>query len=323
MKPTRDKIGNIYAELEGDNKQSAPILLNAHIDTVAHDGKIKPRAKKSIITSDGRTILGADNKAGVAVIMEALKEIKEKRPRHPRLQIIFTVQEETGLVGAKALDRKMIFPKIGYVLDGGRIDTIYHKAPAQINITAEVIGRAAHAGVHPEDGINAICVASEAITKMKLGRIDFETTANIGIIRGGQATNIIPEKVFLKGEARSHDRAKLNKQIAHMRQALERACKKFKARVKITTETVYCSFSVNENDPVISVAKKVLASLGKKPRVILTGGGSDANIFNKMGIKAVIIGVGARHVHTSRERIATSDLELGVKYLLGVIARHV
>ncbi len=321
-KPRRDSFGNIYIDVKGDDKRSGALLLNAHIDTVKHDKPIKPIIKNGIITSDKKTILGADNKAGVAVIMELLKIIKEKPFPHPPIQVIFTVQEETGLKGSKNIRRNWIKAKSGYVLDGGDIDKIYYKAPSQYNLTAYIHGRSAHAGVHPECGINAIKVASEAVAKMKLGRIDFETTANIGIIEGGNATNIVPDKVFVKGEARSHNKAKLKAQLSNMQKALKKACKKHKARLELKIEKIYDSFSMSKNDVIIVKAKSALIRIGKRPILKLTGGGSDANNFNKMGIRTAIIGAGADHVHTSNERIAVSDLNLALKYLLEIIKSY-
>ena len=212
----RDEIGNIFADVKG---RGPCILLNAHIDTVGPGENIKPQIRFGMINSDGRTILGADNKAGVAVIMELLQMLKEQKVPHNNLQVVFTVQEEIGLYGARAIKRGWLHADFGFVLDGGDIDTLYNRAPTQYNLTAEVTGKAAHAGIHPEQGINAITVASEAIAKMKLGRIDRETTANIGIIKGGTATNIVPEKVEIKGEVRSHNIAKLKNSSSRCKNA--------------------------------------------------------------------------------------------------------
>ena len=315
----QDDAGNIFADIKGSEKHAPRLLLNAHLDTVKPGENIKPKIRYGIITTDGNTILGADNKAGVAVIMEALKVLREEKTPHGDLQVIFTVEEEIGLMGAKTIKKSWINGDLGYVLDGGKVDTLLYKAPTQYNLTAEVIGRAAHAGVHPEDGINAIKVASEAIAKMKMGRIDRETTANIGIIQGGHATNIVPDKVRIKGEARSHNKAKLRKQIKHMQKCLTQACVKNRAMVKIKVENMYNSFSLDEDELVIKIAKKALANLKLKPVMKLTGGGSDANIFNEMGIDTLIVGVGAQKVHTNAERIAVNDLHLGAKYLLEII----
>jgi tripeptide aminopeptidase len=315
----QDEIGNIFADIKGDDNKAPRLLLNAHLDTVGPGEKIKPKIRYGIIISDGKTILGADNKAGIAVIIEVLKTIKEEKISHGDIQVVFTVQEEIGLLGAKAIKKNWLNADVGYVLDGGDVDALYNKAPTQYNMTAEVIGRAAHAGVHPEKGINAIKVASVAIAKMKLGRIDRETTANIGIIKGGSATNIVPDKVEIKGEARSHNIRKLKAQLKHMRRCLSQVCYKHKAQVKVNMDNVYNSFSLDKDEKVVKIAQRALLNIGIKPKIKLTGGGSDANIFNAMGIKTLIIGVGADRVHTKNERIAVDELYAGAKFLLEII----
>ena len=297
------------------------ILLNAHVDTVTPGEKIKPVERAGIIYSDGSTVLGADNKAGVAAILEIIKIMKERKIKHPPLQIIFTVAEEIGLLGAKALPEKMIKADFGMVLDGGDINELINKAPTQYNISATVFGKAAHAGIHPEEGINAIKVASIAIAKMKLGRIDKETTANIGVIKGGKATNIIPDEVAIKGEARSHNLRKLKKQVKHMEKVLSQACKKFNARLMLRVERMYKSFELKKSSQIIQVAKAAMKGAGVKPVLKQTGGGSDANIFNERGIPTIILGVGADHVHTTDERIAVADLVRGTEIILDLIRK--
>ena len=313
------EAGNIIARLKGNVKRSPTLLLNAHLDTVMPGKGIRPRLKKGIIKTDGTTVLGADNKAGIAVILEFVRMLKENRIPHPELRLIFTVAEEIGLLGSKSLRKKFLKADLGYTMDGGQVETIIYKAPSQSNIEAEIIGRAAHAGVHPEEGINAIKVASVAIAQMKLGRIDSETTANIGIIKGGLATNIIPERVELKGEARSNDLKKLKKQITHMEEKLWSACGKFKARLKVKVESAYRSFNIDKKEKVVALALKAAKKIGLKPALKATGGGSDANIFNAFGIPTVILGVGAERVHTTQEFIAVDSMVKAVRYLLAIV----
>lgn len=315
----RDEIGNIYADIKGNDEKAPRLLLNAHMDTVGPAEKIKPKIRFGVIESDGKSILGADNKAGLAAIIEVLCALKEDKMRHGDIQVIFTVQEEIGLLGSREIKKSRLNADLGYVLDGGDVDTLYYKAPTQYNLTGEVIGKAAHAGVHPENGINAIKVASEAIAAMKLGRIDRETTANIGIIKGGQATNIVPERVEIKGEVRSHNIKKLKAQLKHMQKCFSKACYKRKAHFKINVDNIYDSFSLGKDERVLKLAQRSLLNLNLKPKVKLTGGGSDANNFNELGIKTLIIGVGADRVHTKNERIAKEDLFLGAKFLLEII----
>ena len=319
----RSKIGgesgNLIGYLKGNVKGTKTIMLNAHVDTVSSGINIKHGIKKGTIRSDGRTILGADDKAGVAVILEALRVLKEDKIPHGDVQIVFTVAEEIGLIGAKALVRNNLKADLGFAIDGGSPDIILNRAPSQDNIEAKILGKAAHAGVHPEDGINAIQVASKAIASMKLGRIDKETTANIGIIRGGQATNIIPERVRIKGEARSHSLGKLKKQIKHMKEELKKACRKHKAKLKIKVSPAYRSFSVSNDHKVLRLAVAAARSIGIKPKIRSTGGGSDANAFNRLGLPTIILGVGATGVHTNKERIKIDDMVKGTKVILEAI----
>lgn len=323
LKVTKDKAGNLYTYLKGNDKKTEPILLNAHIDTVTHDKRIRPRiTSDGYITSHGDTILGADNKAGVAVIVEILRIIKEDKLSHGGIQAIFTVQEETGLHGSSQIKKKDIKAKIGFVLDGGDVDIIHHKAPCQYNIIAEIFGKAAHAGVRPEEGINAIQVASDAISRMKLGRIDIETTANIGLIEGGRATNIVPDKVFIRGEARSHNMKKLKAQINHMKECLSSACSYSFAKLKIKSDKVYDLFHIGEEDHIVKIVKKSLQDIKLEPKLVATGGGSDANVFNALGVKSLILGVGADRIHTNFERIKIDDLHNAAKFLLRIIKNN-
>ena len=198
----------------------------------------------------------------MAAILEILRVIKEKKLPHPPLRIVFTVAEEIGLAGAKALPARVLNADYGLVLDGGDIDAVIDQAPAQYNLTATIIGRAAHAGLHPEEGINAIKVASEAIAKMKVGRIDRETTANIGVIKGGKATNIVPAEVEIRGEARSHDPRKLERQVAHMERTLLKACQRRRARLQLKVERLYKSFSIERNSKVIALVLNGMKQTG-------------------------------------------------------------
>ena len=318
-KPRWGEVGNLVAFVPGRGQNTPRVMLNAHIDTVSPGKNIKPIEKRGCIYTDHSTILGADNKAGVAAILEILRVLKEHKIQHPPLRLIFTVAEEIGLMGAKALPEKVMNADFCLTLDGGDIDRVIHKAPSQYNLTAMIKGRAAHAGIHPEEGINAIKVASEAISHMRLGRIDKETTANIGTIKGGKATNIIPDEVELKGEARSHNLKKLDRQVEHMERALLKACQKYRARLQLKVERMYKSFEINKTSKVLSLVVKGMKTAGIKPKVVQTGGGSDANTFNEWGIPTLILGVGADRVHTTREQICVDDLMKGAEMILSII----
>jgi tripeptide aminopeptidase len=311
--------GNFFGTLKGNFKGAPRILLNAHIDTVMPGTNIKPKVSNGVVTSDGTTVLGADNKAGVAVIMEVIQTIKEKKLPHGDIDILFTVAEEIGLCGAKFTDRKFLKADFGYVLDGGDVDEIINKAPSQDSVEVKITGRAAHAGVHPEDGINAIKVAGIALSKMKLGRLDKETTSNIGLISGGLATNIVPETVEMKGEARSHDRDKLRKQILHMSNVLYSTCHRMHAKLLFNVRPAYRSFEIEKGSALLELAVTSARQIGIKPKVKATGGGSDANIFNALGMPCVILGVGADKVHTKSENVKVKDMAKGAELVLKIL----
>jgi tripeptide aminopeptidase len=313
------EIGSLIAYLPSRVKNAPCLLINAHVDTVGPGRGIRLVEKNGYLYSDGKTVLGADDKAGVAALLEALRTIKEKKLEHPALRIIFTVAEEIGLTGAKALPQKVLKADYGLVVDGGDVKEIINQAPSQYSLDATVIGRSAHAGIHPEAGINAIKIAGEAIAGMKLGRIDKETTANIGLIRGGTATNIIPEEVEIRGEARSHNEAKLKRQVERMERALFSTCRKHRARLKLRVERTYKSFEVKKNNRMVMLAAGVMRSAGIKYVIKKTGGGSDANIFNERGVPTIIVGVGADSVHTTKENLCLKDFIRGTDNILEII----
>ncbi len=264
--------------------------------------------------------MGGDNKAGVAIIMEAARIVVEKNLDHGPIEIVLTVAEEKGLLGSKNLEFSALHADVAFVLDAeGDAGTLILKAPSQDSIKAVFTGRSAHAGVDPEKGINAIQAASKAVACMNLGRIDGESTANIGVIAGGIAGNIVPPEAMVEGEARSHSMAKLKSQILHMVRCIEKAAHQVGARVDIDVSRAYEAFSLNEEDPVVALAIASIQALGLVPSLGSSGGGSDANIFNHSGIPALNLGVGEDSVHSVDEKIAVDNLELGVEILLQII----
>lgn len=320
---TQDATGNLIARQDGVGKASsdAPLLLSAHMDTVGTDTGIQPVIEEGVIRSEGTTILGADDKSGVAAILEAIRTLAEDGLAHPPLEVVITVSEEQGLVGAKALDLAQLRAREGIVLDsGGPIGTVIVSAPYQDKLFATVHGRAAHAGAEPERGINAIRVAAEAIVAMSLGRIDKETTANVGVIRGGVATNIVPDEVELHCEARSRDEAKLVAQVQAMRAALEEATARHKATVDLQQERSYDGFSLSPETPIVKRAATAMEALGLTPLLMPSGGGSDANIFNASGIATVNLSTGMAEVHTVNEHIAIEDMVRSAELLLQILA---
>lgn len=313
----RDATGNVIGRLAGEGP---PILLSAHMDTVGPGRGVKPVITNGMITSDGTTILGGDDKSGVAAILEVLQVLVEQGLPHSSLEVILTVSEEIGLIGAKGLDLKGLRAQEGIVLDsGGPIGTIVVSAPSQDKIRAVVHGKTAHAGVEPERGINAIVVASEAIAAMPLGRIDEETTANVGRIQGGTATNIVPDRVEMAGEARSHDERKLKAQVRAMTEALKKAADQHGTTVEIEVDRSYSTFQLIEEDDIVRRATTAAKSLGLTPLLVPSGGGSDANVFNAGGIQTVNISTGMDKVHTTEERLAVDDLVQCAEFLLAVL----
>jgi len=306
LKAHIDKTGNVIATLPG---QGEPLLLNAHLDSVDPCTGIVPIVEGGVIRSDGRTVLGADDLSGVSAILEALQVIADGKIAHRPVEVILTVEEETGLKGSKNLNYGDLRARMGVALDAsGPFGAIIVAAPSHNMISAVVLGKAAHAGVAPENGINAIRVAAEALTKMPLGRIDDETTGNFGIIRGGIATNIVPDRVELEGEARSRDERKLRQQTLAMTEALEQVARQHGAEANVRVERAYNGFTLTEDDEIIRLAKKAVAAVGVEPRVEASGGGSDINIFNAHGIACTNLSTGMMHAHTTEEWIYVADL---------------
>lgn len=315
--------GNLFAIWEADRADTAAptIFFTCHMDTVTPGVAIKPQLDADdYIRSDGTTILGADDKAGISAIFEAIRVVQEQSIPHGRIQFVITVGEESGLLGARALDASRLEAKFGYALDSnGAIGDIAVAAPTQAKVTIKMYGRSAHAGVNPEDGISAIQVAAKAIARMPLGRIDEETTANIGRFEGGGATNIVCDFVKLDAEARSIVQDKLDRQIEAMRKAVESAAEEFGARGELESEIIYPAYRYDDEDPVVQLAKKAIVAIGRTPRTFHSGGGSDANIFNGLGIPTVNLAVGYEHIHTTKEQIKVEDLVKTTELVVEII----
>lgn len=315
--------GNIVATLAASDPGRPALLLSAHMDTVEPGRGVRPMVKDGIIRSAGDTILGADDKAGIVAILEAIRVIKEQQIPHGDLEIVFTIWEEGGLLGAKNLDHKGLKAGFGFVLDSdGPPGTIVVQAPSQDRISATVHGRAAHAGINPETGINAIQVASHAIASMKIGRLDEETTANIGLISGGKAINIVPDSTSVIGEVRSLNRAKRKSQTEAICAALKESANKFGTTVDIVVQTLYEDFNLSESDPPVKLAMEAARKMGLKPSLEKTGGGSDANIFNQKGITVANLGIAMQKVHTTEEFIRVEDLINNARYLVEIIGEN-
>lgn len=311
--------GNLICTVKGAKSVPA-VLLSAHMDTVEPGIGKKPAVDGDYIRSDGTTVLGGDDVSGVICILEALRILKEKNIEHGDIQIVFTADEESGLQGSKSMDFSRIYAKYGVVLDSdGAIGTTAIKAPAQINMYVTVKGKASHAGMAPEKGISAIQIAAAAISGMKLGRIDSETTANVGVINGGLATNIVCDRVEIKAEARSREQKKLDLQVAHMKECFEKAAEAFEGSVDFSAELAYPSFNISEDARIISILRKSAVESGVELILKGTGGGSDTNIYNGNGIESVNISAGMDKVHTVEEQILIDDLVKAAEFLICIL----
>lgn len=323
--------GNLIARFKGTGAAVVPLLLNAHMDTVQPGEGIKVLFSDGTFSSDGSTILGADDKSALAVIIETIKILQENGLPHGPLEVVVTVCEEVGLLGAKNLDYSLIKAEYGYSLDATDIDGIVTRAPAANHIRFKVHGRDAHAGAAPEKGINAIHLVSRAISEIRVGRIDEETTANIGLIEGGKATNIVPSLVTVAGEVRSHSPEKLEQETQKIVQSFERQVSSYKGafpsddglpRLETMVRQDFSALKVPEDHSVITLAKEAASNLGSEMKTKTSGGGSDANIFFGHGIVTGVLGTGMKDMHTVRESIRLDDMIKSVELLLEIIQLH-
>ncbi|WP_199622970.1 M20/M25/M40 family metallo-hydrolase [Paenibacillus alkalitolerans] len=320
--------GNLFAAWAATSgmEDVAPVLFTCHMDTVAPGKGIQPRVDDDgYIRSDGTTILGSDDKAGIAALLEAIHVVNEKGVPHGHIQFVITSGEESGLVGARAMDGKLLDAKYGYALDSdGKIGMICVAGPCQRRMIYTVTGKAAHAGVNPEDGVSAITVAAKAIARMPLGRVDRQTTANIGRFQGGgDTTNIVVDKVEIFAEARSLVQEKMERQAATMMEAFESVCAEYGAKVDYKEVFFYPAYRFDETAPVVQVAMDAFASLGIETGMFDSGGGSDANIFNGLGVPTVNLAIGYEHIHTTKEQIRVQDLVDAARVVVAIIEESV
>ena len=314
-------FGNIIARLKG-NRAGETVLFSCHLDTVTPGVGIKPVIEDGVIYSDGTTILGADDKAGIAAIIEALKVIQENNLLHADIEVVFTILEENGLYGSKCLDYKSLNSKVAYILDENDVGRIIVQGPAHDNIQVRIHGKSAHAGVAPEEGISAIVTAAKAISKMKLLRIDEETTANIGSIHGGSETNIVTAEVLLTGEARSLDDVKLTSQTNHMIECFEEAAKETGALIEVEKIRTYSAFNIDPDDLIVKKVEQAFAKIGLDCTICRTGGGSDTNVYNEKGLKAITLGIGEMKPHTLDEHIKTQNLVKVAQLVIAIIEEY-
>jgi len=314
--------GNLIAKLKGSlNKET--MLFSAHMDTVTPGKDIKPIIKDDVIYSDGTTILGGDDKAGIAAIVEGLQMILEEKIPHGDIELLFSVAEEGGLKGSGNLNMDLISAKEGFILDSSKLPgEIITNGPAQAKLQIIVHGKAAHAGVCPENGISAIQVLSRAIDRMDLLRIDEETTANIGIVSGGTATNIVMPEIDVTAEVRSLDNKKLRKQMDHMIECLKAAAEEFNTTVDIKEDILYGSFNIDKDVNIVKKAKKAFDAIGINATTTFTGGGSDANVLNDRGLEIINLGIGEKQAHTLKEHYYIKDLLTMTSFVKTLIIQH-
>lgn len=315
------ECGNMWAFLPGNKAGATKVLLSGHLDGVEPCGGTTVVRKDGILYSDGTTILGSDDKSGVVAILEGVRMILEENAEHGDIQVLLTIAEEGGVNGSRCMDKSKLNADVGYALDSeGAPGEIIVGAPGQYKYSIKVIGKTAHGGMEPEKGINSVMVAAKALAEVKrYGRIDEETTANIGIINGGIATNIVPALVEIQGDARSRNSEKLIAIRDEIVNTICTAVEKQGAKAEADVILKYNSFLVDENSKVVELAKDACAQFGFEPNVGLTGGGSDANFINAYGVPCVILGTGMSNVHTVDEYIKEEDLYNSALMVYGIL----
>jgi tripeptide aminopeptidase len=312
-------IGNLLCRI-APNGEGAPLFFCAHLDTVPPEGPINPVVEDGVVRNGGGTILGADNKAAVAAMLEATRRIVAENRPHGGIELLFTPKEEVGLRGAEAFDQERLHARLGYVYDhAGPIGEVILGAPYQVKLDASFRGRAAHSGMYPEEGRSAIAAAARAIADLRLGRLDEETTANVGEIHGGTARNIVPERCSFAAEARCHDERKLGELVQEMLETITFAAQVSDCDVETAVDPSARGYRFKRDDEAVRLAAAALERTGFQPTYGLSGGGADANVFNERGLQCLNLANGMTDIHTPDERIAVADLERMVDVTLALV----
>jgi tripeptide aminopeptidase len=316
----RDLGGNVYCALPPNAEGGVPLFFCAHLDTVPPLAPIEPVLEEGLIRNAAGTILGADNKSAVAVMLEAVRRlIADGRP-HAGVELLFTPKEEVGLLGAEAFDHERLRARTGFVYDhAAPIGEIILGAPHMKGIDARFRGRAAHSGMFPEEGRSAIAAAARAIADLRLGRLDEETTANVGRIEGGSARNVVPEECSFLAEARAHDEARLADLVQEMLESIAFAASLAECEAETTLIDHARGYRFRKDDLPVRLAVQALERTGRDARYILSGGGADANVFNARGLACLNLANGMANIHTPDEEIAVNDLEGMVEVTLALI----
>jgi tripeptide aminopeptidase len=316
---TGSNIGNIHVALPATGGAGTPIFLNAHLDTVPPDGPVEPEIRNGIVVNRRDTILGADNKAAVAVMLEAFARLASGAP-HAGVELVLTPMEEVGLRGAKAFDTSRLQARFGYCYDhAAPIGNVVLAAPTQKSLELRFLGRAAHSGIAPEDGRSAIAAAARAVADMQLGRIDDATTANVGLIRGGVAGNIVPPECRVWAEARSRDPDRLRDQVQSMLDAATYAANLSDCELESRIISEYEGYRFARTHEAVQLVSRALDGCGYPVTYIESGGGADANVFNAAGVPCVNVCNGMAEIHTASEHIAVADLEGMLDVTMGLI----
>jgi tripeptide aminopeptidase len=313
--------GNIYCRIPASNETAGtPIFLCAHTDTVPPEAAIEPVVEEGVVRNGAGTILGSDNKAAVVAMLEAVRRVLDEGRPHTGIELLFTPQEEVSLRGADAFDHTRLTARTGYVYDqGAPIGEIVLGSPHARLLDFRFHGRAAHAGMHPEDGRSAIAAASRAIADFRLGRVDEETSANVGVISGGTARNVVPEWCSFTAEVRSQDERKAVELAREMLESAAFAASLTDCAVESEVRPSFPGYRLRESDPPVRLAAEALERAGYTPTYALSGGGADANVFNARGLQCVNLANGMMDIHTPDEHIAVADLEGMVEVTLALV----
>jgi tripeptide aminopeptidase len=312
--------GNIYCRLPATNGGGTPIFLCSHTDTVPPEAAIEPVVVDGVVRNAAGTILGSDNKAAVVAMLGAVRRIVEEERQHAGVELLFTPQEEVSLRGADAFDHTRLHAQTGYVYDqGAPIGEIVLGSPHGRLLDFRFHGRASHAGMHPEDGRSAIAAAARAIADFRLGRIDEETSASVGVISGGTARNVVPEWCSFSAEVRSHDEGKAVELVREMLETAAFAASLSDCEVESEVRPSFPGYRFREGDAPVRMAADALVRAGYTPSYALSGGGADANVFNARGLRCVNLANGMAEIHTPDEHIAVADLEGMVEVTLALV----
>lgn len=315
-KTQKDSYGNLIVKFDAKNsKTTETILLSCHADTVKPGIGIEPIIENGIIKSKGNTILGADDKAGIAELFEALK-IAES---YPPLEIAISREEEIGLLGVKNMDFSLLSAKKGFLLDNDTLDTIIIGGPSYFTLDVNIKGKSAHAGMEPEKGCNSILAASKAISSLDLGRLDHETTANVGIIKGGVIRNGVPENTTFLAECRSLNHDKAENLANEMFEIITREVESIGAEVEIDMKNLCKAVDIPENSETVIISEKALSTIGIDAKTTFMTGFTDASIYNNKGIEVAVVGIGAQLEHSTDEFIKIEDMEKAVRMIVEIL----